>query len=135
MESETEAVTPAVESEATASPQGTFETPPAAEAVDRAEALARDLRDEKEFRQDERFLFLVAIIILLDVIVFDAVGGWIAPVALVILELAFLVVLARLMGVEEVVDLAKRLGRWTMHVVDGTVRAVQSLTKSKMKTE
>jgi|GEM_PF-3327727 len=99
-----------------------------------ADAVAQALREEKEDRQDERFLFLFAIIVLLDVILFDALGGWVLPLILVILELAFLVVLARLMGVEEVVDLARRLGRWAKHMFDLTVRAVQSLRKPKVTT-
>ncbi len=117
-----------------AAPESETEATTLTEDSARADALAQALNEEKAYRQDERFLFVFAIIVLLDVIVFDAVGGWVVPVILVILELAFLVVLARLMGVEEVVDLAQRLGRWARHVFDLTVRAVQGLRKPKVKT-
>lgn len=120
----TEDVAPEAETRATTSTEGSA----------RADALAQALSEEKAYRQDERFLFVFAIIVLLNVIVFDAVGGWLVPIILVILELVFLVVLARLMGVEEVVDLAQRLGRWARHVFELTVRAVQGLRKPKVKT-
>ena len=131
--------TTAPEAETEAGPEATTSANASAEGTPdsaaRAEGLARALREEKEYRQDERFLFLFAIVILLNVIVFDALGGWIAPIVLLILELAFLVALARLMGIEEVVDLARRLGRWSRSVFDLTVQGIQSLRKPRVTTE
>jgi hypothetical protein len=70
------------------------------------------LQAEREARQVERFLFLFALIILLSVIVFDAIDSAFASLLIVILEIIFLLVVARLMGIKEIGDLAARLGRW-----------------------
>lgn len=70
------------------------------------------LQAEREARQVERFLFLFALVILLSVIVFDAIDSAFASLLIVILEIVFLLVVARLMGIKEIGDLAARLSRW-----------------------
>lgn len=87
---------------------------PAAPAQAPADGALADgsLQAEREARQVERFLFLFALIILLSVIVFDAIDSAFASLLIVILEIIFLLVVARLLGIKEVGDLTARVGRW-----------------------
>ncbi|SDE94249.1 hypothetical protein [Rhodospira trueperi] len=101
METQADDVTPGTD----ASPGAMNQTPSSAPASD-------SLQAEREARQVERFLFLFALIILLSVIVFDAIDSAFASLLIVILEIIFLLVIARLMGIKEIGDLTARLGRW-----------------------
>jgi len=84
-----------------------------AEAEPTPAAEAREpVKTEREDRQVERFLFVFALVILLDIIVFDALGGVFLPLLIVVLEVAFLAVLARVMGIQEIGDLVRRMTQW-----------------------
>ena len=61
-------------------------------------ALQEQLTTEKDARKEERFLFIFAITILINFVIFNASENWGAPVTLLILELIFLGLVAGKMG-------------------------------------
>ena len=65
--------------------------------------LQDDLAAEKDARREERFLFIVVSVILLNVVFFTVIPTLTGPLGLVVLELLVLVPLARRMGMDEVV--------------------------------
>ena len=71
--------------------------------------LAEKLSYEKDARQEERFIFIVLIIMLLDVVFFTVMPTFGGPIALLILELLVLIPLAKRMGMEEIAKLMNRV--------------------------
>lgn len=71
--------------------------------------LQKSLAAERDARLEERFIFVVAATILLNVVFFSVLDGIGGPVALLILELLILVPLARRMGVGEIAQLLDRI--------------------------
>lgn len=67
---------------------------------------AEKLRDE---RNEERFLFWTAIIVLLNVIFFAAIETWSGALVIGVIELIGLTVLARRLGIEEVQELTTKI--------------------------
>lgn len=63
---------------------------------------------EKDARLEERFVYLVVAVMLLDVVFFTVMPTFGGPIALLILELLVLIPLAKRMGMEEI---ARILGR------------------------
>ena len=64
--------------------------------------LQNDLQFEKDARHEERFVFIVICVMLLDVVFFSVMPSFAGPLALVILQLVVLIPLARRMGMEEI---------------------------------
>lgn len=83
------------------------------EASDNASEAAARLGDEleaaKDARKEERFVWIVIVTILVDVLWFANSPNPTLPVVVLILELVVLVVLARRMGIDDVVELIDRL--------------------------
>lgn len=78
------------------------------------EKLQSDLAEERDARREERFIFIVIIVILLDVVFFSVIDNIIGPILLVALELLFLIPLARRLGIDEVAEIMNGLvGRIT----------------------
>lgn len=73
------------------------------------ENLSQALEAERDARMEERFIFILVIMILLDVVFFSVLETWTAPLALVILQIILLLVLARRMGIQEFQILIDRL--------------------------
>jgi len=71
------------------------------------EQLQTDLAHERDARKGDQFFFVMALVILLDVIFFETLAGASAG-ALVILQALILIVLARRMGIEEIQTLVTR---------------------------
>jgi hypothetical protein len=65
--------------------------------------LQDDLAAERDARREERFVFVVVSVILLNVVFFSVIPTLTGPLGLVVLELLILVPLARRMGLDEVV--------------------------------
>lgn len=63
---------------------------------------------ERDARLEERFVFIVVAVLLLDVVFFTVMPTFGGPIALLILELLVLIPLAKRMGMEEI---ARVLGR------------------------
>lgn len=67
-----------------------------------ADSLANDLERERDSRKEERFLCLVAFVVMFDAIIFAHVENWAGALVIGIIELVGLAVLARKWGVQEV---------------------------------
>jgi hypothetical protein len=61
--------------------------------------LQEQLAQEKDARMEDRFVFIVAVVILLDVVFFTVMPSFGGPLALLILQLLVLIPLAKRMGV------------------------------------
>lgn len=69
------------------------------------EELQERLENERDARREDRFIFIGTVIILLDVVFFTLMPTFGGPLALVILELLFLIPLAKRMGMEEIAQI------------------------------
>jgi len=71
----------------------------------RIEQLEEELQRVKDERSEDRFMFVVVIIVLLDVVFFSVSPNFSGPVALLILELLILIPLAKRLGMEEISEM------------------------------
>ncbi|WP_286938862.1 hypothetical protein [Achromobacter sp. UBA4530] len=71
--------------------------------------LERELQYEKEARREERFIFLIFIVALLDAFLFMNMESWTGPVVIGLIQLIGFTVYARRAGVDEVVQLMDKL--------------------------
>lgn len=82
------------------------ETDPKDAALDE---LGKQLEAAKDLRREERFIWLVAVVILIDVLWFKDAENAALPVIVLLLELVILFILARRMGIDDIVQLLDRL--------------------------
>lgn len=78
-------------------------------AAEAAARLGDELEAVKDARKEERFLWILIVTILLDVIWFADSSNPTLPVVVLILQLVVLVIIARRMGIDDVVGLIDRL--------------------------
>ncbi|MCC0048527.1 MAG: hypothetical protein H6882_05115 [Rhodobiaceae bacterium] len=71
--------------------------------------LQEQLERERDGRNEDRFVGIVCLVILLDIVVFTIMPTFGGPIALLVLELLILIPLARRMGMEEVAQLLSRV--------------------------
>jgi hypothetical protein len=71
--------------------------------------LEKQLEREKDARNEDRFIFIACVVILLNVVFFSVMPSFGGPLALLILELLVLIPLARRMGMEEVAGILDRV--------------------------
>lgn len=71
--------------------------------------LQEQLAYEKDARNEDRFAFIVAVVLLLDVVFFTAMPSFGGPLALLILELLVLIPLAKRMGMQEIAEILSRV--------------------------
>lgn len=71
--------------------------------------LQEQLTEERDARLEERFVFVVLLVLLLDVVFFTVMPTFGGPIALLILELLILIPLAKRMGMQEVSQLMSRV--------------------------
>lgn len=64
--------------------------------------LANQLERERDARKEERFLFVVALIVVADAFMFSLMENWAGALVIGIIELVGLAVMARKWGVQEV---------------------------------
>ena len=69
------------------------------------EELQEQLAHERDARNEDRFVGLVCLVILLDVVFFAVMPTFGGPLALLVLELLILIPLARRMGMEEIAQI------------------------------
>ena len=65
-------------------------------------ALQNEIQDLKNDRNEERFLLVVAIIVLLDAFVFSNMANWAGALVIGVIEIFAIAVLARRWSIEEV---------------------------------
>lgn len=82
---------------------------PATKTDDALAVLEREHKAEKEARSEERFIWIVVCVILVDVLWFRSASNPTLPIVVLILELIVLLVLARRMGIDDVVVLVDRI--------------------------
>lgn len=76
------------------------------------EKLQEDLAQEKDKRLEDRFIGIVFLILLFDIVFFTVMPTFGGPLALLIIELLILIPLARRMGMEQIAEMINRvLGR------------------------
>jgi hypothetical protein len=84
------------------------------------ENLQESLENERDARREDRFVFIVVLVLLLDVVFFSIMNNLAGPLALLVLELLILIPLAKRMGMEEIATLLDRvLGRVVGKVHEG----------------
>jgi hypothetical protein len=89
---------------------GVLNAGPEPDAKDKAlQALEDEVAQEKEARREERFIWIVVCVILIDVLWFRNAANATLPVVIFILELVALFVLARRMDIKEIVNLVDRV--------------------------
>lgn len=73
------------------------------------QTLQEDLANERDARREERFIFIVILVLLLDIVFFSVMSSFGGPLALLILELLILIPLAKRMGMEEIAAIYSRV--------------------------
>ncbi|QNI03059.1 hypothetical protein HXW73_09010 [Halomonas sp. SH5A2] len=82
---------------------GRLKADPGVTSNSKAQAhLEKELSDEKDGRNEDRFLFIVALFVLFDIWTLKDSGTWALPIVLGIMQLFALLIIARRMGVEEI---------------------------------
>lgn len=76
---------------------------------DQIERLQQRLNYEQDARREERFVYIVVLVILLDVVFFSIMPSFGGPISLLILELLILIPLAKRMGMEEIASVLDRV--------------------------
>lgn len=72
-------------------------------------ALETQLQAEKDARSEERFVWIVVVTILVDVLWFRNSSNPVLPLVVLVLELVVLLVLARRMGIDDIVQIVDRI--------------------------
>ncbi|MDH4983954.1 hypothetical protein [Hyphomicrobium sp. D-2] len=70
--------------------------------------LQERLTNERDARNEDRFIFIAIVVILFNVVFFSVMPTFGGPIALLVLELLVLIPLAKRMGMEEVVQILSR---------------------------
>mgnify|MGYP001619090762 FL=1 len=76
---------------------------------DQIESLQKKLDYERDARLEERFIYIVVLVILLDVVFFSIMPSFGGPISLLILELLILIPLAKRMGMEEIATILDKV--------------------------
>lgn len=79
------------------------------------ERLQEQLTEERDARREERFIFIVLLVMIFDIVIFSVMDSFGGPLALLILQLLILIPLAQRMGMQEVAAMIDR----TLHRVAG----------------
>ena len=77
--------------------------------VDKIESLENQLSYEKDARREDRFLFVVGIMIFLNILFLKDASNLGVPIIVLILQLVFLIVVAKRMGSEQLTVLLDRV--------------------------
>jgi len=71
--------------------------------------LSQRVEALEDARNEERFIFIMLIIILLDVVFFTVIPTWTGPLGLICIEIVVLFILAKKMGMEDTCALIDKL--------------------------
>ena len=78
---------------------------PSSDKSPQLEGLQSEVQVLKDARNEERFLFGLCLIVLLDVIFFSHMDGWGGPLSILIIELVIIIMMARRLGVEDITEM------------------------------
>jgi hypothetical protein len=73
------------------------------------EELQESLTQEQDARKEDRFVFIVICVILLDVVFFSVLSSLGGPISLLVLELLILIPLAKRLGMEEIAQIMSQV--------------------------
>ena len=76
---------------------------------DQIERLQTQLNDERDARLEERFVCIVILVILLDIVFFSIMQNFGCPIALLILELLILIPISRRIVMEAIATILDRI--------------------------
>ena len=89
-------------------------TTPVDEAL---EKLQNEVLAEKDGRREERWVWFAVVCVMFDAATFPSMGNWVAPIAIVFLEVVILAVLGRKWGVDPIWTLTEMIiNKWTGHI-------------------
>lgn len=71
--------------------------------------LEKNITELEDKRKEERFLWIIVILIVMDVSVFPHMESWGGPVSILTLEIIALLIIARHCGIEEVHQLIDKI--------------------------
>ncbi len=77
--------------------------------VTEVQELGERLEKEKDNRKEERFIWLLVSVTLLNVFIFQNMESFLGPLIIGVFEAVALIVLAKILGLEEIVRLIDRL--------------------------
>jgi hypothetical protein len=100
---------PPDESRPTRKDFGVITTPEPTPQEKQIEELQEQLAHERDARKEDRFVFIVAGVLLFDVVFFSLMPTFGGPIALLLLQLLILIPLARRMGMEEIARILSRV--------------------------
>ena len=81
--------------------------------------LSQKIAALKDARNEERLIFIMLIIILLDVVFFTTIPTWTGPLALTLIQGFVLFILAKKMGMEDTCALIDKLLNRTIEKIQG----------------
>lgn len=81
--------------------------------------LQNELAKEKDARDEERFFYIICLVILFNIAIFSGISNWAVPIVVGIFELIFIFFLAKRLGMEEVATLFSRL---IARITDGVAK-------------
>jgi hypothetical protein len=84
-------------------------TSPVTNQDEQIAALEKKLEESLDARREDRFVGIVLIVLLLDVVFFSVMPTFGGPLALLVLQLLILIPLARRMGMEEIATILSRV--------------------------
>ena len=76
---------------------------------DKIAELEKQLEAERDFRREDRFVALVITLILLDIVLLDQAQSAAVVIVVFVLELIFLIVVAKRLGVEQIAGILDRI--------------------------
>lgn len=84
-----------------------FSESPADQDDNQISTLQEQLNYEKDARREERFIYIVLLIVLFDVVFFTVMPNFSGPLVLGILELLIVFPIARRLGMEEICEIVQ----------------------------
>jgi len=98
-----------IESESPSKPLGLEAEAEGSKVSEAAARLADELEAERDKRKEERFVWITVVVILVDVLWFKDSPNPVVPIVVLVFQLILLVILARRLGIDDVVELIDRL--------------------------
>jgi len=72
-------------------------------------SLSEDLEKERDERKEERFVWIIALMILADLFMFQGMQTWGGPIAILVLQVIAIASLAHRLGNQEIVGIINKI--------------------------